>query len=105
MGWLLVMFDLPVITDTQKRAATRFRNDLLDDGYFMVQYSIYIRAGVSYERLEKHSSRIYQMSPPDGFIRALFLTNRQWKEGINIIGNDSNNHFQQDDLPQQIEFW
>ena len=107
MGWLLVMFDLPVMTDKQRKQATKFRTDLLDDGYFMMQYSIYVRSGVSYERLKKHSKRLRELSPKDGFIRALFLTDRQWQEGINIVGVDgvSGNHFQEADLPEQIEFW
>ncbi len=107
MGWLLVMFDLPVMTDLQKKQATKFRNDLLDDGYSMVQYSIYTRAGVSYERLSKHSERIKFLCPPDGFVRALFLTDRQWQEGVNIIGSNTatGNHTFDEQMPEQIEFW
>lgn len=40
---MLVFFDLPVKTREQRRAATRFRNFLLGDGYYMVQYSVYTR--------------------------------------------------------------
>ena len=35
MGWILVMFDLPVLTDTERKTASRFRKDLLDGGYLM----------------------------------------------------------------------
>lgn len=38
--WCLVMFDLPVETKKQRREATRFRNDLLDWGFCMVQLSV-----------------------------------------------------------------
>ena len=41
--WCLVMFDLPVGTKTERREATQFRNMLLDMGYMMVQFSIYVR--------------------------------------------------------------
>ena len=41
--WCLVMFDLPVKTKRQRHAATVFRNMLLDMGYGMVQYSVYVR--------------------------------------------------------------
>ena len=40
---LIVMFDLPVMTKAERRAATQFRNFLLNDGYYMMQFSIYIR--------------------------------------------------------------
>ena len=73
----------------------------------MVQYSVYSRAGISYERLIKHSERLKDLCPPDGFVRALFLTDRQWQEGINIIGIEKprGNHNHDDALPEQIEFW
>ena len=41
MGWLIVIFDLPVTTKKERRLATKFRNDLLDEGYLMLQYSVY----------------------------------------------------------------
>lgn len=41
--WCVVMFDLPVGTKKQRREATRFRNLLLDEGYWRAQYSVYVR--------------------------------------------------------------
>jgi CRISPR-associated protein Cas2 len=41
--WLFVFFDLPVGTKTERRVATRFRNFLKDDGYMMLQLSVYAR--------------------------------------------------------------
>lgn len=41
--WCLVMFDLPVETKEQRREATRFRHDLLDWGFIMVQFSVYAK--------------------------------------------------------------
>ena len=35
MGWMLVTFDLPVTSKSQRREATGFRNFLLDDGYLI----------------------------------------------------------------------
>jgi CRISPR-associated protein Cas2 len=41
--WLFVFFDLPVGTKVERREATRFRNFLKDDGYMMLQLSVYAR--------------------------------------------------------------
>jgi len=41
--WLFVLFDLPVGTKLERRDATRFRNFLKDDGFMMLQYSVYAR--------------------------------------------------------------
>ena len=41
--WLMVIFDLPVGTKKQRHAATKFRNFLLDQGFSMSQFSVYLR--------------------------------------------------------------
>ncbi len=41
--WLFVFFDLPVGTKAERNTATRFRNFLKDDGYMMLQFSVYAR--------------------------------------------------------------
>ncbi len=38
--WVWVLFDLPVGTKAERKRATRFRNDLLDLGFEMVQFSV-----------------------------------------------------------------
>ena len=42
MGWIMAMFDLPVLLEEERKEATRFRNALLDDGFIMIQYSVFI---------------------------------------------------------------
>lgn len=43
MMWIICMFDIPVRTKTEMRKATRFRNLLLDNGFVMKQFSVYIK--------------------------------------------------------------
>jgi len=107
MGWILVSFDLPVMTDQQRKAATRFRNDLLDDGFMMLQFSVYARACVSLERLEKHTARLHAIAPNGGNIRAFFFTNQQWARSISIYGESycQGNRVLKPEMPRQIEFW
>ena len=66
MGWLIVAFDLPVGTRKQRKAATGFRNYLLDDGYQMMQFSVYARACVTFARQETHIDRLKKNLPPEG---------------------------------------
>ena len=107
MGWVLVMFDLPVITDKERKAATRFRNDLLNDGYLMIQFSVYARPCVSYESLEKHTDRLKKITPEAGNVRILFMTDEQWKRSVTVIGKNYTHGKRavDPDMPQQIEFW
>ena len=78
-GWLIVAFDLPVGTRKQRKAATDFRNYLIDDGYQMIQFSVYARACVTFARQETHIDRLRKNLPPEGHVRAVFVTRAQWE--------------------------
>ena len=52
--WMLVLFDLPVIEKEERKAATDFRNFLLDNGFSMVQYSIYTKLFSGRDSCEKY---------------------------------------------------
>ena len=81
---LIVFFDLPVQTKVQRRAATRFRQSLLKDGYYMLQYSVYVRICNGIDAIEKHRARLRDMVPDDGSVRALVVTEKQY-ESIDIL--------------------
>ena len=76
--WVLVMFDLPVMTKAQRKAATGFRNHLLTDGFNMVQYSVYSRPSPSDENAAVHVDRVKANLPPNGQVRILKFTDKQY---------------------------
>nr|WP_290343392.1 CRISPR-associated endonuclease Cas2 [Corynebacterium auris] len=76
------MFDLPVKTKPQRKSASDFRNFLLDEGFSMVQYSVYTRympLGVNLSRL---ASTIKSRLPLDGEVRIVPVTDKQWAEAF-----------------------
>ncbi|WP_298640426.1 CRISPR-associated endonuclease Cas2 [uncultured Tistrella sp.] len=76
--WLLSLFDLPTETKAQRRAYARFRKDLLNDGFTMMQYSVYQRHCASPENAELHLQRIAAVLPPEGEVRFLVITDKQF---------------------------
>lgn len=80
----MVLFDLPVKTAQQRREATRFRNFLVKDGYYMVQYSVYVRICNGNDAVQKHKKRLLACLPDDGAIRLLVITEKQY-ESIEIL--------------------
>jgi len=64
--WVLVFFDLPTETKKQRSVATRFRKSLLDDGFNMFQFSIYLRHCPSKENAEVHIKRVKKIFLPKG---------------------------------------
>ncbi|MFO7821740.1 MAG: CRISPR-associated endonuclease Cas2 [Lentisphaeria bacterium] len=107
MGWIMVMFDLPVKTKIERQAATAFRKALQDDGYMMINFSVYARPCVTWERMKKHEKRLHLIVPHAGDVKAFFLTDKQWKNALTVVGKDyADTHKQQNpNMPQQLEFW
>lgn len=76
--WLMVFFDLPVGTKAQRRCATRFRNALKNDGFMMLQFSVYARICKGQDAVEKHTRRVRSSLPKEGSVRTLQITDRQY---------------------------
>ncbi len=76
--WILVFFDLPTETQKERKAATLFRKNLLDDGFSMFQFSIYMRFCSSRENAEVHSRRVKQKLPEKGKVGMMQITDRQF---------------------------
>lgn len=76
--WLFAMFDLPVETSSDRKNYTKFRNDLLRQGFSMMQYSIYYRFCGNEARARLFKKRLKQNLPPLGDIRFLMVTDRQF---------------------------
>lgn len=83
---LLVFFDLPVKTKAERRRATRFRKDLLDDGYIMLQLSVYSRICKGEDTAEKHKKRLKSLVPEEGSVRVLTVTEKQYASMDILIG-------------------
>lgn len=75
---VVVLFDLPTNTKAERRAATQFRKALLDDGFDMLQYSVYIRLCPNRDSANKHMLRVKRNAPKSGSVRVLYLTEQQF---------------------------
>jgi CRISPR-associated protein Cas2 len=76
--WLFVFFDLPVKSKEQRRRANRFRHFLKDDGYMMLQFSVYARVCRGQDAVDKHSKRVRASLPKEGSVRTLQVTDKQY---------------------------
>lgn len=89
--WLFVFFDLPVVAKSDRRSATRFRNFLRDDGYMMLQYSVYARVCRGDEAVDKHLQRVTRNLPKKGSVRALQVTDKQYGRMKLMLGELTKN--------------
>lgn len=77
--WVMAMFDLPVDTKRARKAYAQFRRGLLEDGFTRMQFSVYVRHCPSEENAQVHVSRVERSVPPDGEVRILTLTDKQFE--------------------------
>jgi CRISPR-associated protein Cas2 len=100
--WVLAMFDLPTESSAQRRAYARFRKDLLEDGFSMMQYSVYKRHCASYENARAHVSKLGKAVPSEGEVRFLIVTDKQYGRIETFWGKKRG---PAEDPPAQLEFF
>ena len=78
--WVLVHFDLPTETAEHRRRYTKFRKALLQDGFTMFQFSMYVRHCASRENAQVHMQRVKKALPVEGHVVVICITDKQFGE-------------------------
>ena len=84
---LLVFFDLPVKKRKERKEATQFRNFLIRDGFYMVQFSLYARLCNTIESAIMHENRVKTQAPKYGSVRSMIITEKQYAS-MNILSGE-----------------
>lgn len=77
--WLFVLFDLPVGTKKERKSATNFRLKLLDLGFEMTQFSVYLRFCAGKEQAQAYERKIEQAMPAAGKVHIIGITDKQYE--------------------------
>lgn len=77
--WVFVFFDLPTGTKKERKMASSFRKKLLNDGFTMFQFSVYLRHCSSRENAMVHCKRTRINLPKKGKITILSITDKQFE--------------------------
>lgn len=100
--WVFVTFDLPTDTKKDRRNATKFRKLLLQDGFTMMQFSIYARHCASRENSTVHTNRVKGFLPPMGEVIIFNVTDKQF--GMMEFYRGARES-KKPDTPQQLELF
>ncbi len=74
--YILIMFDLPTTSKKDIKRYSKFRKLMLNDGFMMIQYSVYIRICKSNYSANAHIKYIKRIIPLKGEVRILKLTDK-----------------------------
>ncbi|MCB0490503.1 MAG: CRISPR-associated endonuclease Cas2 [Cyclobacteriaceae bacterium] len=100
--WMMVFFDLPTETKRDRRNAAGFRKRLIQDGFTMMQFSVYVRHCSSSENMEVHRKRVKKSLPPKGSVNILTVTDNQFGR-MEIFYNTKPR--EKVEVPQQLELF
>ena len=84
--WMMVLFDLPVLTKQERKDAANFRNFLLDQGFEMCQLSVYMRFCAGKEQSQAYTRRVQSALPPSGNVQIIYFTDKQYANIVSFNG-------------------
>ncbi len=87
---LLLFFDLPMVSQKDKKIYSDFRKYLIKNGYIMIQFSVYCKIFNNRDAAVKHIHMLNKNIPSKGYIRIMLITEKQYNNSIIIIGGESN---------------
>lgn len=100
--WLFVMFDLPTHTSKERKEAAAFRHYLLDLGFEMAQFSVYLKYCASAEKADSVSRQVQHRLPLEGKVDILTITDKQF---ANIKRFYAQKQLQNRGKPQQLRLF
>lgn len=84
--WMLVMFDLPTNTKSERRQANTYRNLLKDHGFERVQWSVYVKYYLNRTSSEFDVKVLSANIQPGGNVRILQVADSQWANTLYYEG-------------------
>ncbi len=83
---IIVFFDLPTETISDRRSYTAFRKMLLKNGFIMMQESVYCRMALNQTIMHSVSDTVRRNKPERGLVQLLTVTEKQFAKMEFITG-------------------
>lgn len=83
---IIVFFDLPSVTSSERKEYRSFRKLLLKNGFIMLQESVYSKIALNATVVNYLIEALRRGKPPNGSIQVLTVTEKQYGKIEFIIG-------------------
>lgn len=84
---VMVFFDLPTLTASERREYTKFRKFLLKSGFLMMQESVYCKLALNTTVSSAIVTNVKKNKPQEGLVQILTITEKQFSKMEMITGN------------------
>ena len=96
--WMIVLFDLPVTESEDRKAAAKFRNELLNMGFSMSQYSVYYKLMPGKEQATRYRGLVANVVPSNGKVEIVMITDKQYGNIVTYYAGSKNDTKKADQL-------
>lgn len=86
----IVFFDLPNVYSIDKRNYIKFRKFLINEGFIMMQESVFSKLLLNSQQAQFLNDRIRKNAPKKGLIQILTITEKQYAQIEYVIGESKN---------------
>lgn len=93
----IVFFDLPNVYYKDRKNYQKFHKFLVNDGYIMLQESVYSKIALNLQQAELNINKIKKNSPQKGVIQVMNITEKQYADIEFIIGKPQTNVIDSED--------
>ena len=87
---VMVLFDLPTITEKNRAEYRKFHKFLIHEGFIMMQESVYTKLALNGTVAELIRKKVRKNKPPECLIEMLIITEKQFS-GIEYISGEEQN--------------
>ena len=94
---ILVMFDLPVGTESERKNYRLFRKYLIKSGFLMLQESVYCKIAQNTTVADAIIANVRKNGPDDGLVQVLKITEKQFSRMEYIVGESKSDVLDSDE--------
>ena len=84
---VIVFFDLPVETKSDRRAYSKFRQNLIKNGFVMMQESVYSKLALNQSVADSVCAEVRKIKPSKGLVQMLTITEKQFSKMEMVVGS------------------
>lgn len=94
---VIVMFDLPTLTDKDRTEYRKFRKFLVKNGFVMMQESVYTKIALNTTVADAVVFKVRKNKPMSGLVQMLTVTERQFEKMELLVGEEQNSVLDSDE--------
>ena len=98
----LLFFDLPTITNANKRTYRIFVKNLINIGFYRIQESVFVKMSITPQAASQIVNFIEKIKPPEGNILSITITEKQFAAMHIYLGLNETDLIVNDDVVVEL---